>query len=548
MKISSLFSRILLYWNTIKYLKKVQIFYQIWYRSRKNWRLLIRFKYPLSLPSSSKSIILIPWIEKQKSYSALRFIFLNQEVDYEEEGKIAVDWNEMRFGRLWAYNLNYMDYLLQPGINNADGNKLIENFVSDLPDNYIGLEPYTISLRAINWIKYFSTGKIKTAAYDNCLYAQYKILIDSLEYHILGNHLLVNGFSLLFGSFYFNEKSFFEAAHKILTNELNEQVLYDGGHFELSTMYHQIVLEGLLDSINLIQNNYCFSSQESLLLLLQEKAKKMIFWINAMTFSNRLVPLLNDSAYGIAPSTDVLNEYSKKLGLISADQIINIQSVKKPNFLRESGYRRFNSPAYECILDVGQIGAYYQPGHAHADTFNFCLCVHNEPLIIDPGVSTYENNTDRQKQRSTSMHNTVTVQHKNSSEVWSSFRVGRRAKTIILDESKNHIHAKHDGYSNLTHFRKWQFNEEKIEIEDVLKGMNDVGTANFIIHPGIKPVVTGTLVQTRLGIFEFINGNDIKIIQIKVPGGFNKFFDSWKVEITFSVWLKTIIHIKPNIV
>ena len=39
----------------------------------------------------------------------------------------------------------------------------------------------------------------------------------------------------------------------ILRRELAEQVLEDGGHFELSPMYHALILEDLLDLVNLSQ-------------------------------------------------------------------------------------------------------------------------------------------------------------------------------------------------------------------------------------------------------------------------------------------------------
>ena len=66
--------------------------------------------------------------------------------------------------------------------------------------------------------------------------------MDNIEYHILGNHLLENGFSLFFGAYYFQDEKFYVKAKKILTDELDEQILEDGAHFELSSMYHQIML------------------------------------------------------------------------------------------------------------------------------------------------------------------------------------------------------------------------------------------------------------------------------------------------------------------
>ena len=42
----------------------------------------------------------------------------------------------------------------------------------------------------------------------------------------------------------------YKTGHKIISNELSEQILSDGGNFELSTMYHSIILEDLLDLYN----------------------------------------------------------------------------------------------------------------------------------------------------------------------------------------------------------------------------------------------------------------------------------------------------------
>ena len=58
----------------------------------------------------------------------------------------------------------------------------------------------------------------------------------------MGNHLLENGFSLLFGSYYFRDEKLYSKAKEIIKTELREQILDDGAHFELSPMYHSIIL------------------------------------------------------------------------------------------------------------------------------------------------------------------------------------------------------------------------------------------------------------------------------------------------------------------
>jgi len=40
---------------------------------------------------------------------------------------------------------------------------------------------------------------------------------------------------------------------KILSSQVPEQILNDGGHFELSPMYHSIILEDILDLINIMR-------------------------------------------------------------------------------------------------------------------------------------------------------------------------------------------------------------------------------------------------------------------------------------------------------
>lgn len=534
-------NRLTLLFQTIRHLKTVQIRYQIWYRIKFVFRSIFHIKYPLNVSSTSFDLDLIPWIKKPETFKEPYFTFLNMTHECEINTKRLpeIEWNKSAFDKLWVYNLNYMDYILQPSIKNTTAKLLINSFVFNLSSYNTGLDSYPISLRGINWIKFFSANKIKDDAYDNSLYAQYNILYKNLEYNILGNHLLENGFSLLFGAFYFKDQVLYEKAYKIILSEMNEQILKDGGHFELSPMYHQIILDRVLDCINLMQNNKYFPSQEELLLLLQEKSRQMILWLNAMTFNSGEIPLFNDSTKEIAPTTSELNDYAVALGIITEDKIRNFQSTSCGTYLGDSGYRRFNSLNYECIIDVGPIGPDYQPGHGHADTFGLVLNIKNDPFIIDPGISTYDNNKLRLEEKGTRMHNTVSVKDQNSSDIWSSFRVGQRAKVTILKAEDNYVCAMHDGYKKIgsIHQREWKFQENMIEVTDTLKGKTEVGSAYFILQPGLLPLHEGCEVKTANGVFRFENYTDIALDEIQIPNGFNKFQDAWRIKITFSSWL-----------
>ena len=100
-----------------------------------------------------------------------------------------------------------------------------------------------------------------------------------MEYHILGNHLLENGYALLFGAYYFGDKKLYEKAYQIVSEELEEQILEDGAHFELSPMYHQILLNRLLDCIYLVNSNIFLKDDLEFEMVIADDGKTWVnFW------------------------------------------------------------------------------------------------------------------------------------------------------------------------------------------------------------------------------------------------------------------------------
>ncbi len=463
-------NKIILLFNTIKYLKLKQIKYRLYYLIRNKYRKIVKYSYAKFIFTDFTPINLHQSINSIVSYSDNNFKFLNKDKKFIDK----IDWNFSEYGKLWLYNLTYFDFLQQGKISKSDGLNLINDFIYNSENIKDGMMPFPISLRGINWIKFLTYNSINDEKINNSLYSQYYILLDNLEYHILGNHLLENGFSLLFGAYYFDDDILHAKAKEILNAELNEQILSDGAHFELSPMYHQIMLFRVLDCINLLKSNPK-DKDSDFLIFLSQKASLMLGWLQNMTFKNGDMPLLNDSTNAIAPTAKELFEYASKLD-------VDVVSTE----LKESGYRKTSSDKYECIIDIGNIGPDYIPGHAHADTFNFVLQVDDKPFIIDAGLSTYENNARRTLERSTSSHNTVEVNGKNQSEVWGGFRVANRAKIVDLKEHDNIVQATHDGYKKdgVLHTRKWIFEADKIIIEDSLSKPADA-TARIHFHPEI---------------------------------------------------------------
>lgn len=564
MKIDTLF----LYLNTLRYTKPEQIRFMLFYLIRGYIRKATGFQYSVKPGRASEQLTLSPSISTRKSLtyttdkqpSSMNFTFLNKTKHFDN-----IDWNFSGYGKLWLYNLNYFDFLNQKDMGLNDGKALVQDFYSNIKDIHDGLEPYPISLRTMNWIKFFTLHRYKNSEYDNAFFMQAHMLLDNLEYHLMGNHLLENGFALLFAAYYFQETKFYFKAKEIITHELEEQVLPDGGHFELSPMYHQIILFRLLDAINLVKNND-FMNHE-LLDTLSEKAAMMLTWLSAITFEDGSIPLFNDSANSIAPTTAELNQYAARLGIAISHEPLattrpysphpspltphsspSLRSTLYALRLNESGYRKIKAEHYEAVIDVGSIGPDYIPGHAHADTLSFELRVDGMPFVVDTGTSTYEDNAVRHSQRSTKAHNTVTINERNSSEVWGSFRVARRAKIVKLDEDKGAIMAAHDGYKRIgaVHTRRFEFRENEMALQDTIDSKNKNNHCHAYLHfaPGIDPVIDNNTLKIGTNLVFFDGADTVRVEDYEYAPEFNTLVPAKMAIANFNNTLHTTFSFK----
>lgn len=510
--------------DTVKFLKTKQIFYRVLYKFKK-------FHY---VDNNIPTNVQLSWNELLKnndSYNGNKsFNFLNIKHHF----KTDIDWNEKSNDKLWLYHLNYFEYLNQKNITKEEGLLLIEDYLNNYSSLKDGKESYPSSLRIINFIKFITKNDVKDLNILKVIREDANRLSVNLEYHLLGNHLLENGFALWFAANLFNDKRLYKISKKILITELDEQILSDGAHFELSPMYHIIILYRILDCINFDIENP-IKENEILIKKLRDLAPKMLSWLDNMTLKNGLFPLFNDSANDIAPSSTEIFEYASLLG------------IKKSNLtLGDSGYRNFTNNNYEIIADVGEIGASYQPAHAHADTFNFILNVREIPIIVDTGISTYNISKERLNERSTKSHNTVTIDDKNSSDVWSSFRVGKRAKTKIKDDSDNILSASHNGYKSqkIIHCRKWTFEKNQIIIDDKLS--NDIEAKAYLhFHPKSSIFLKDKVIFINENVeISFKNILNVKLLDYTFNSQLNNPKNSMKAELSFKKDFLTIIKIK----
>ena len=501
--------------HTLRFLKRRQIAYQLKYRILKSRSVCVGEIQGDRLQISE------PIIKYRGLKEGCDFQFLNITSPF-------TSWNNTANGMLWAYNLNYMDWLLQENAGINEGNYWIDKFIAEQPQNRIGLDPYPIALRGINWIKYITLHyneieEDKRQRWNTSLYSQYGLLYKKIEYHLLGNHLLEDAYSLFIAGIYFKDRTFYENAVKLLKKELQEQILPDGAHFEQSPMYHCIMSDRLLDCCNVSFQNLQFDGQKDFNEFLRKKAILMLEHLENIVYSDGTTPLFNDSAKDIAPTPMQLKDYAMRLGL-------RWHSIE----LKDCGYRKYENEIFESFLDVGNMTASYQPGHSHADTFNYELRVKGTPFIVDTGISTYNKTKRRQLERSTCAHNTVTVNGHDSSEVWGGFRVGNRAKVTVQEERPMYIKAHHDGFGkNYIHQRTFNMEKSVFHVADVIR--HKCEAVNYVHLASNVKVLSydEERVKTNVATINFEGTSNIKVTEGKYSTGYNQFFPSKIIEMHF---------------
>ncbi len=423
--------------------------------------------------------------------SPTRFCFLNVEHDI----PAPADWNSLQLPKLWLYNLHYFDDLNAEGATSRVKwhRDLIARWINENPPGKgIGWEPYPLSLRIINWIKWVQSGNALNEVARHSLAVQARFLAGRQERHLLGNHLFANAKALVFAGCYFEGDEadvWLRLGMDILNLEIPEQILADGGHFERSTMYHALAYEDMLDLANLTRANpAALIPWQHTFSLWSEIIIKMGNWLHAMSHPDGEIAFFNDAAIGVAPSPAELFSYAERLGFSAANVPLDIVH------LDASGYIRVTLGQAVLLIDVAPIGPDYLPGHAHADTLSYELSLFGQRMIVNSGTSRYGLGREREWERSTGAHSTVEIDGQDSSEVWAGFRVARRAYpfdvTVKREGSAVIVDAAHDGYRRLpgrvVHRRRWILQANRLEVIDIIEGAFSEAVSRVFFHPDIQ--------------------------------------------------------------
>jgi uncharacterized heparinase superfamily protein len=468
-------------WHTVRWLRPSQVLWRIWFKLHRP----VARVFAAPATRTGTGWMPCPRTSSQTAADSLRFLGIERRL------QVAADWQRPDWPRLWLYNAHYFDDLVadDAAARGAWHRQLVTRWIAEnSPGHGAGWEPYPTSLRIVNWTKWAWSGNALESAALQSLATQTRWLRRHLEFHLLGNHLWANAKALVFaGTFFAGDEAdaWRSQGLALVERELAEQILADGGHFERSPMYQAIVLEDLLDLLQLA-TRFPELFDPGSVAGWRATAARMQRWLWTMSHPDGGVAFFNDAALDIAPTAAALAVYAESLGLETP-----APGEEPLQTLPASGYVRLQAGLAMVLVDVGEIGPDYLPGHAHADTLAFEWSLDGHRLCVNAGISTYAADAERLRQRGTGAHNTVQVDAADSSEVWSSFRVARRARPFDVawgeGDQRAWVRAAHDGYRRLpgrvVHRRELALGPRQLVIEDVLTGHFESAVARFRLHP-----------------------------------------------------------------
>lgn len=453
----------------------------------------------------------------------------------------ARDWNDPARPRLWLYTCHYLDDLAADAtVDRPHAADLLDRWMAANPRmTGTGWEPYPLSQRIVNIVKRLGRVGGATTARMLSLAQQASALEHQLEFHLLGNHLFANAKALVFAGTLCagrDAERWLRLGADLVVDQVREQFLPDGGHVERSPMYHGLLLWDLCDLLNLGRS--CDAAP------LREVAEacrpalvRGLRWFDAMCHPDDDVSFFNDSTFGVSPRPSQVRGYA-----LQVDAPAPTAGCDWTTVLENTGFASLaGCDGTRLILDVGSVGPSYQPGHAHAGTLSMELSVRGQRVIVNAGVSTYAPGEQRRTERGTSSHSTVEIAGVDSSEVWSSFRVGRRARVTGRGASHvgdaREVWATHDGYAHLPgrplHTRRWILRPGTLDIVDRLSHRGQPAVARLLLHPGVRRVgeagwvlpdgttvrvhATGGPVETRAASWHPGFGIDVPTTCIEIP-------------------------------
>ena len=274
---------------------------------------------------------------------------------------------------------------------------------------------------------------------------------------------------------------------RILLDEIDRQILADGGHAERSMHYQRYMLDFyLLALMTAVQ-----TQDTEAIPRLRDAATRLAEFTRSIADEQGRLPLIGDDDGGMLwpiagrECHDVRDSLALAALVLSRPDLSSwgvpeelfwiagraaVEGApaleRRPADRRQVESRSLADTGYivvrdnaggHAVLDAGLHG-YMNGGHAHADALALTLRLGNRPFLVDPGTSTYTMDPRlRDRMRGSANHNTVAVDGRPQAIPAGPFHWRTRANAQIQAWRHNPafdwVEATHDGYAPIGHRR-----------------------------------------------------------------------------------------------
>ncbi len=431
-------------------------------------------------------------LKPQRDGNQWRFTFLHRSIDMPGPD---IDWMAPGSGpqnQLLRMNLHYMEYL--EGCDDRTFSELAFGWIAANSQTRKGAwrdswNSYALSLRVVVWLQELARRAgaltveirmgIEASACEQILFLE-----QNLETDIGGNHLVKNIKALLWASACFvgNDADRWRGIGlRLLSRELDAQVLADGVHYERSPSYHCQVFADFLECRHALGVDLLDGRLDTAL-------ERMAQATADLAHADGLVAQFNDAGLSMCYSPEeCLDAYQRLFG--------KRPSPRNLFAFPDAGYFGLHTERTSLIVDCGRVAPDELPAHGHADVLSFEWSVAGERIIVDQGVFEYVAGDRRAASRSAVNHNTLCVDGADQADFFGAFRCGRRPDVELLTwrpEGKGFVlEGTHNGFRDLPgqprHTRQIVAGPDLVEITDRLKGASDrASRVSFLLHPEIK--------------------------------------------------------------
>lgn len=488
----------------------------------------IRCMKPSQIHSRVKRVLHMPCslaVKPLQGYSASSLVASPEELDFDpvQMKRFSVDdfcngtvcflhereqmnwdgaWNKPSQTALWNFNLHYFEFLMP--IIRAYQESYQQKYLKAVQDSIngwieanpckkggTGWAAYTISLRLVNWLSclFWMQGVLEpsfVAHMTDSIHEQYLFLAQHLEKDLLANHYLENLKALIMCALFFQDERMLERSLREWKKQCAEQILSDGMHFERSPMYHKIVLEDVL------RVAYALRQAGRKDCEVERYLQSMLDVAYSFEHGLERIPLFNDGGNNVAKGLEAL--------ALTANRYFGIVPKKKGQ-MPEAGFYILEQGEWKVIVDAGNPGPTYNPGHAHCEAMSFELYHQGVPVLVNCGTYAYQSN-DRAFFRSTAAHNTVMMNGEEQSQYWGAFRMGRRSSTEVLCADEHHIVMTMKDWRKQTVCRSITLKDNELCIQDQAVGQRLCAMIHFSNEKDISRIhgdtENGVLLQPKL--------------------------------------------------